>query len=171
MSPLSARDTARLGLLAGTAIILFVFEGLAPRPLPWMRLGLGNLPVLLALLLYGPFPALAVSGVKLLIGGLLSGALAGPGFVIGGGAALASLGAMAAGRRLGRGAFSPVGLSVLGAVAHQGMQLLLAWVYIGRAELWSLLPLSLLIGLVSGFLIGLLARWSRDRLDAADPRE
>jgi ATP/ADP translocase len=47
----------------------------------------------------------------------------------------------------------------------------LAWVYIGRAELWSLLPLSLLIGLISGFLIGLLARWSRDRLDAADPRE
>jgi heptaprenyl diphosphate synthase len=130
---------------------------------------LGNLPVLLTLLLYGAAPALAVSGVKVLVGGLLSGALAGPGFVIGGGAGMASLGVMFAGLRLGRETFSPVGLSVLGAVAHQLVQLLLAWAYVGRAELLSLIPLSLLTGLVSGFLIGLLARWSRDRLDGFHP--
>ena len=77
-------DVARLGLMASAAIVLFVFESLAPKPLPWMKLGLGNLPVLVSLLSFGSGPALAVSAVKLVVGGLLSGGLAGPAFVIGG---------------------------------------------------------------------------------------
>ena len=68
MSARSPALVARLGLLAAAASILFILESLAPRPLPWMRLGLGNLPVLIALLAYGPGPALSVSMVKLFLG-------------------------------------------------------------------------------------------------------
>ena len=60
-------DVARLGLMASAAIVLFVFESLAPRPLPWMKLGLGNLPVLVSLLSFGSGPALAVSAARRLI--------------------------------------------------------------------------------------------------------
>ena len=49
-------DIARLGLLASAAVVLFVFESLAPRPLPWMKLGLGNLPVVVALWIFGGVP-------------------------------------------------------------------------------------------------------------------
>ncbi|MEW6755630.1 MAG: Gx transporter family protein [Candidatus Latescibacterota bacterium] len=162
------RQLTRLGLLGSVAAILFVLEGLAPRPLPWMKLGLGNLPVVVSLLLYGGSAALGVAAVKVAIGGLLSGGLAGPAFVIGGGASLASVVVMAAIRRHTGSAFSPIGLSVLGAVAHQLTQLLIAWQYVGHVGLFSLVPLFLLTGLLSGALIGLLAYWSWRRLARAD---
>lgn len=157
-------DIARLGLLASAAVVLFVFESLAPRPLPWMKLGLGNLPVLVALWSFGGAPALAVSAVKLIVGGLLGGGLAGPAFVIGGGAGLASWLAMVAVRRVAGALFSVVGVSMWGALAHQLSQLALAHLYIGQASLFGLVPLALLTALLSGGLIGLLAWWTLAQL-------
>lgn len=157
-------DVARLGLLASAAIVLFVFEALAPRPLPWMKLGLGNLPVLVSLLSFGSGPALAVSTIKLVVGGLLSGGFAGPAFVIGGGAGLTSWLVMVVVRRLTGRFFSVVGLSIWGALAHQLCQLVLAYGYIGQSGLFALLPLSLFSALLSGGLIGLLAWWTLDQL-------
>tara|TARA_B100000686_G_C16262071_1_gene699757 strand:+ start:151 stop:669 length:519 start_codon:yes stop_codon:yes gene_type:complete len=157
-------DIARLGLLASAAIVLFVFESLAPRPLPWMKLGLGNLPVLVSLLCFGSGPALAVIVIKLVVGGLLSGSFAGPAFVIGGGAGLASWLVMVVVRRIGGKLFSVVGLSIWGALVHQLVQLVLAYAYIGQFGLFALLPLSLFSALLSGGLIGLLAWWTLDQL-------
>ena len=78
----STQRLTRTGLLAAAAVALFIFEGLAPRPLPWMKMGLGNLPVVLSLMSYGPLAALAVSVLKLFLGGLLSGTLANPVFLL-----------------------------------------------------------------------------------------
>ncbi|MEC8645799.1 MAG: Gx transporter family protein [Candidatus Latescibacterota bacterium] len=159
----STRRLTRIGLLAAAAVVLFVFEGLAPRPLPWMKLGLGNLPVMLALMGYGPLAALAVSVLKLFIGGLLSGSLANPAFFIGAGAGMCSWLVMSAAWALGRSIFSAVGLGIWGAVTHQLAQLALAYIYIGQWGIWTLLPVALLGGLISGILIGLLAHWVHDR--------
>jgi len=159
----STRRLTRIGLLAAAAVVLFVFEGLAPRPLPWMKLGLGNLPVMLALMGYGPLAALAVSVLKLFIGGLLSGSLANPAFFIGAGAGMCSWLIMSAARVLGRSIFSAVGLGIWGAVTHQLAQLALAYIYIGQWGMWTLLPVALLGGLISGILTGLLAHWVHDR--------
>jgi len=159
-----AHRVSRLGLLSATAVILFVVESLAPRPLPWMRLGLGNLPVLLALLAYGYRPALAVSLLKLFLGGLFGGTLGGPATLIGLVAGTCSLTAMAAVRCWTPRAFSIVGVSILGAVVHQLVQLVVAAQYIGHFALFSLVPLALITGLVTGGGIGLLALWSRRRL-------
>ena len=148
---------ARLGLLTGAALALFTFEQLVPRPLPWMKLGLANLAVLLALLTQGPAAALLVQLTKWLVGSLLTGSLGGPAFVIAGSAGLASWAVMAlAWRGTGR-LFSPLGLSLLGAAVHQTVQLGTAGLYIHQAGLLSLLPLSLLSALGSGAFIGLLA--------------
>ena len=162
----AAACLARLGMLASVALILSVLETVVPRPLPWMKLGLGNLAVLLALLLYGGRAALAVSVVKLLVGSLITGSLAGPAFIIAGGAGLASLGSMCLAWRAVPRLFSPVGLSILGAVVHQLAQLLLAFLYIRQAGLWGFVPLALATGLVSGAVIGLLAHWTRQKLRA-----
>jgi heptaprenyl diphosphate synthase len=159
----STRRLTRIGLLAAAAVVLFVFEGLAPRPLPWMKLGLGNLPVMLALMGYGPLAALAVSVLKLFIGGLLSGSLANPAFFIGAGAGMCSWLVMSVARALGKSIFSAVGLGIWGALTHQLAQLALAYIYIGQWGMWTLLPVALLGGLISGILIGLLAHWVHDR--------
>ena len=162
----SARGVARLGMLASLAVILYVLEFLAPRPLPWMKLGLGNVPVLLALLVFGAWQAAAVCLVKLGIGGLVSGGFASPVFAIGAGAGVASLAAMAVVHRLTPGLFSPVGLSILGAVVHQLCQLCLAFFYVRHAFLFSLLPIFLATGLVSGAITGVLVYWALDKLRA-----
>ena len=173
MKGMGAREIARIGLLSSAAVILFILEGLAPRPLPWMKLGLGNLPVLVTLLIHGVGAAFGVSGVKLLLGGLLSGRLGGPAFVIGAGAGWASLLVMAVSRRVAGGMFSPIGLSILGASTHQLAQLLIAQFYVGHIGLLSLLPLSLLSGLFSGGLIGLLGFWICKKIEMEEypPKE
>jgi heptaprenyl diphosphate synthase len=167
MKPIPTRQLTRLGLMGSIALILFVFEALAPRVLPWMKLGLGNLAVLLALLSHGFTAALGVSVVKLLVGGLISGSLGGPAFIIGGGAGLVSLSLMAGVRGAIPGVFSPVGLSILGALTHQLVQLLLAsYLYVGQDGLFSFLQLFLVWGLISGTVIGLLAYWTIEKMRA-----
>jgi heptaprenyl diphosphate synthase len=159
------KSVAHLGLLGSLAVILFMVETLVPRLLPSMRLGLGNAAVLLALLLYGWRAGLIVSLVKILLGGLLSGGLFGPAFVIGGGAGLASTAVMGGTHRWMRGRFSPIGLSVLGAVTHQSVQLALAYgIYIRSESLLALLPLFWVGGLLSGGVIGILVYWVVEKL-------
>ncbi len=165
MKSMPPRYLARLGLMGSVALILFIFDALAPRILPWTKLGLGNLAVLLTLLLYGAGPAFGVSMVKLLVGGLISGSLGGPAFVIGGGAGGASLLLMAAVRRVYPGLFSPVGLSIMGALTHQLTQLILAsYLYIGQVGLFAFLHLFLLWGLLSGAVIGLMVFWTFEKI-------
>lgn len=159
----STRRLTRTGLLAAAAVVLFVFEGMAPRPLPWMKLGLGNLPVMLSLMSYGPLAALSVTVLKIFIGGLLSGTVANPAFFIGAGAGICSWSVMSVARSVGGAVFSSVGLGIWGAVTHQLAQLVLAYIYIGQWGIWTLLPFALLGGLISGILIGLLAHWVHKR--------
>ena len=165
---MSTRVLTRLALLTAVALILYIVESAVPRPLPWMKLGLGNAPVLAALLLFGAGPALAVALAKVVLGGLLGGGLAGPAFAIGGGAAVASWATMALLRRFLARAFSPVGLSIAGAVVHQLTQLAIAAAYLGNAGLVHLLPLFLVSGVLSGAATGLATYFALQRLQRLD---
>lgn len=170
IAPPRISSLARLALVAGTALVLFVIEAAVPRPLPWMKLGLGNGAVLLALMLFGVRQAFAVAGIKIVVGGLLTGSLAGPAFVISAGAGMASLSIMGFARHAPAWLFSPIGISIMGAVTHQAAQLLLAYVYIDHSGLFSLLPLFLVGGLLSGGLIGLVVHWILQGLTRMDSR-
>ena len=166
MNLATPRQLTRLGLFSSAALVLFVFEQLVPPPLPWMKLGLGNVAVLLALLALGPGAALAVQLTKWLAGSLLTGSFGGPAFVIAGAAGLASWAAMTGAWRWTGRLFSPLGLSLIGAAAHQLAQLGVACLYIHQTGLFALLPLSLLSALASGSAIGLLVCWLREKLIA-----
>lgn len=154
----------RIALLTATALILFLVESSLPRPLPWMRLGLANAPVLAALMLFGAGPAIAIAVVKWVIGGLLSGGLAGPAFVIGGAGGLASVAIMVLLRRAAPRWFSPVGISIAGALTHQSVQLVVATGYLGTSSLLSLWPMFLIGGVVSGALTGVATYAAIERL-------
>ena len=168
---LQMRDShrlTRLALLTAIALVLFLVEASLPRPLPWMRLGLSNAAVLAALLLFGAGPAVAVSLAKLTVGGLLGGGLAGPAFVIGGAASLASVITMALLHRLLPRLFSPVGLSVAGALMHQSAQLTVAAIYLGHNAMFALLPVFLLSGVLTGLPTGLATYFALQRLGKTD---
>ena len=161
---ISIKSLARLGFLASAGLILFLLESIAPRPLPWIKLGLGNLPVVMALEMFGGLPAMAVSLVKVCGASLISGGFASPTFVIGGVSSLVSVSAMSISRWSAPRCFSVVGISVLGAVTHQLSQLVVAFLYLQNEGLFSFAPLFMLTGLVTGFAIGLIAHFCLARL-------
>lgn len=144
-----------LAFLSALCFFLSAVEYMIPKPLPFMRLGIANLPLLLAvdLLPFGPFLALAavkVVGMSLVTGSLfsyvalfsLAGTLC---------AALVMYGA----RALFRARITAVGISVLGAVSSNAVQVVLAsLVVFGRAAR-LIAPVVLAMGLATGLALGI----------------
>lgn len=167
-SPAEGRNStwlAEIALLIALACVLGVVERiLSPATLvPGVRLGLGNLAILVALLRHGPGAAGAVTAGKVLIIGLAFGTALGPvGLMSATGGAFAWL-AMAGLARLG-GPFSVVGLSIAGASAHVLGQLGIAAVISGSTATLSLLPLLLLASLPTGIAVGLVSRFLLSRI-------
>jgi heptaprenyl diphosphate synthase len=165
---LPARAAARLALLAAIAAVLQIAEGLIPRPVPWLRLGLANGVALLALHRLGFKSALAVTMVRILLGALTLGTLGGPAFLLSAAGGLCAVFVMGAARRWLTPPLSLLGVSVLGSAAHVSGQLatlepllgagagalFLAPVLIGTA-----VPLGLATGLVVLALDRRLAAW------------
>jgi len=163
--------------LAALCLFLSAIEYMLPRPVPFMRLGLSNLPLLLAvdLLPFGAYMALAlvkVAGMSVLSGSLfsyvavfsLAGTLA---------SALVMRGVRAvAGHRL----VSYVGLCVAGAVSSNMVQVALARVFVFGAGARYMAPAFLALGLASGLGLGAFAqvfarrsRWLAGLYDASAP--
>ena len=144
-----------LALLAALAVLLRLGENLLPLPvqLGAIRPGLAN--TITSLYLFG----LRLTGLfltaRVLLVGLLSTGLFTPGFLIGLGGTLLSLLLMEAGRR--RQLFSPYGIGILGAAAHNTGQILTASLIMQSSALFSLLPLLLLLSLPFGLLTGAVA--------------
>ena len=159
------RRTAEIALLIGVGLVLFVFESYVPRPLPWVKLGLGNIVTVLALLLYGPRAAFEVTVLRVVLGSLFAGTMLSPTFLLALGGGLAATTTMSLVRKLWGNRFSPVGLSVWGALGHNLAQLMLAYLLLIRnSGLFSLTPVFLLSSVLAGGSIGLLAHLILRRL-------
>jgi heptaprenyl diphosphate synthase len=153
------RDKYRIALLAAYALGLNSFERLLPTPIPWLRLGLANLITLITLLLYGLRPALMVTLIRVILASLFSGTFLGPSFILSLGGGLTSTFAMGFALSAAGELFSPVGLSIIGALFHNITQLFLAYfLFIQRIEAILLIaPVILLVGTLTGAVNGVIA--------------
>ena len=153
------QDKYRIALLSAYAIALHGFESLLPSPIPWLRLGLANIITLVALCLYGFRVAMMVTLIRVTLSSLFTGTFLGPGFMLSLGGGVTSTLAMGYVLSLVPRLFSPVGLSVIGALFHNMAQLLLAYVLIiqrlGAVLLIS--PFIILLGVVTGTVNGIVA--------------
>ncbi|MDR2246541.1 MAG: Gx transporter family protein [Treponema sp.] len=147
-----------LALLGAFCLFLSALEYLIPKPLPFMRLGLANLPLLLALDIF-PFSAfLALAAVKVLGQALITGTLFSYIFLFSLAGTFFSAAAMYGLRRLlGRGRISFIGAGTAGAVVSTITQLLLAWLFVFRDNVRYLAPPFLAAGVITGFALGLFA--------------
>ncbi|MDH7483453.1 MAG: Gx transporter family protein [Spirochaetales bacterium] len=144
-------------LLAALCFFLSAVEYMLPKPLPFMRLGIANLPILLAvdMLPLGWYMALAaakVVGMSIISGTLFSYVAL---FSLAGTitAALTMRGLW----KLGGRAISHIGVSIAGAVISNAVQMLIArYVMFGNVA-WLIAPVFLATGLVTGTLMGLFA--------------
>ena len=122
-----------------------------------MRLGLANLPIIISLRLL-PFPYLMLlTLVKVLGQGLVNGTLASYVFLFSLTGSYGSVLAMYAASRLPVRFLSEVGISLVGSLTSNTIQVLLSIFFIFGKNSSVIAPLFLGIGTASGFVIGLIA--------------
>lgn len=149
--------TKRLAFLSvsvALAMILAFVESQIPplSAVPGVKIGLANIVSLFILYKLGWREALGVSLVRVLLASLLFGSFVSLTYSMFG--AVLSLTVMIAAKRLLP--FSPIGVSVLGALAHNAGQILAAWIYLGNgAIVYYLIPLSV-SGTLAGIFVGVL---------------
>nr|WP_246157042.1 Gx transporter family protein [Oceanispirochaeta crateris] len=148
----------RIALLGAFSMFLSTIEYLFPRPIPFMRLGLANLPVILSLELFSAPAYFLLILLKVLGQALVNGTLASYVFLF------SMVGSFASGLLMWlcykalRPRISFVGISVMGALTSNMAQIILSISFIFGPSAWRILPLFLGIGLVSGLFIGLFAQ-------------
>jgi heptaprenyl diphosphate synthase len=148
-----------LALLAGLSIALYTVENLIPLPIPWLRIGVGNIGVLLALYMLSPLDGFFVLLIKIVIGSLLSGRFLSPFFLFALGAGVPSYWIMVAVKKLFGRWFGPIGVSVAGAVSHNIFQLAIAYLIVVQSvTVFYLAPILVVLGTVAGALIGAAVR-------------
>ncbi len=158
----------RLAILGALSLFLSTVEYLFPRPIPFMRLGLANLPVILCLDILEDkkkgVPGIPMAGYFLLIllkvlgQGMVNGTMASYVFLFSLVGSFSSGLIMLGAWRFLRPGITFLGISVLGALISNMSQITLSIVFIFGPSAWRILPLFLGIGLGSGVLIGLFAQ-------------
>ena len=151
-----------LGLFTAVALVLSFLETLIPNmlPIPGFKLGLANFAVLLALYLFGFKEAVIVDVCRIILAALLFGnffsfwyALTGAAFAL-----VIELTIKKTDK------FSPIGVSVFGAIFHNLGQFLLAGFIIRSLGIFYYLPFTLIFCILTGFFNGYLVTILKDRL-------
>lgn len=160
-SPRSAGKSAglvRLGMLSAAAVAVYVFEGLIPMPIPWAKLGLSNVVVVVTLFGFGVRSAILVAAVRILAGNLLLGIMLSPAFLFSAAGSSAALAVMAVARWKLVPPLSVVGVSLAGAVANNVVQVMVfISLFAHTGIVANLLGLFMLLGVAVGLLTGLIA--------------
>lgn len=144
-----------MALFVTSALMLSYIESLFPFffGVPGMKLGLANLAVVVVLYHYGWREALTVNILRIILSGLLFGNMFSILFSLGG--ALVSFLCMTAAKRVG---LSLYGVSMAGGVFHNVGQLVIAAFLVGTAAVGYYAPGLLVVGLVTGAVIGALGK-------------
>ena len=163
-----------ISFLAALCLFLATIENAIPKPLPFLRLGLANLPVILALFLLPYRKVLLLVLFKVIAQGVISGTLFSYIFLFSAGGSFSSGIAMIAifalcGNSHGEKEYrkiigerklfsvSAVGISLFGSLASTFAQLFLAKFFLFGENTKYIAPILLISGLVTGFLLGVFA--------------
>jgi len=159
---ITPKTLALIAMLAALAMIISYLERFIPMTaLPGVKLGLANIVTLIALYTLGALPALAISALRILMAGFMFTGVNAMMYALAGGG-LAFLGMVTAKRiRL----FSIIGVSVVGAVAHNTGQIAVAALVVGTPGLAWYLPALIAAGAVTGVVTGLVGRQVTGRME------
>ena len=158
------RKITTAALLAATALIIFVVEAQIPTltPVPGIKLGLSNIVTLFALYSIGPWFALAVLAVRILLGGLITGQVMALLYSFSGGL-LAFFVSVVIYRLFPLKQVWVV--SAIAAVFHNVGQIIVAIAVTSTPELIVYLPVLIVAGIVAGVFTGLCAQFLLIRLE------
>ena len=161
-------DKKLLPFLAALCLFLAAVEYAIPKPLPFLRLGLANLPVIVALFLLPSRDIYKLILLKIIGQALITGTLFSYIFAFSAAGSLASGLAMMGVHRLFKNRISCIGLSLAGAAANNLAQLAVARLILFGSATKYIAPILLISGAVTGLLLGIFtqlfiekSRWFR----------
>ncbi len=146
-----------IALFAAFSMFAATLEYLFPRPVPFFRLGLANLPIIMAFPILD-FPSLIVLTLLKVLGqALINGTLASYVFLLSLTGSFASFFIMYGLYRLAGRRISYLGISLGGALASNTVQSVFSVLVIFGEQAWVILPLFYGLGFAAGMVIGVLA--------------
>jgi len=145
--------------MAAYAIALHGIERFIPMPIPWLRFGFANIIALTTLVLFGFKAAMFVTILRIVIGSMFIGTFLGPSFIMSLTAGVSATLIMGLFYTIFGRIFSPIGISLIGALFHNLAQLGTAYfLFIHNIDaILMLTPLIILIGIFSGALNGIVS--------------
>ncbi len=161
--PASDERRFRLTFFSALCLFLSMVEYAIPKPLPFLRLGLANLPILLAFSKLRPKDVAALVAVKTVGQGLISGTLFSYVFLFstaGSSAAAMGMGLVYYGfvRGRARPLAGLVGMSLSGSLCNSAAQLAVARHLIFDSATNYIAPILLCSGMTTGLLLGIFAQ-------------
>ncbi|MDD3139770.1 MAG: Gx transporter family protein [Lachnospiraceae bacterium] len=153
---------AYFGVFVALALIFSYIETLIPVhfAIPGIKLGLANLIIVIALYKIGWKEAFLLSVVRVILAGFLFGNM----FSIVYSLAGCTLSLLIMFLLKKKGGFSILGISIAGGVFHNVGQLVVAMIVLESTNLSYYLPVLLFAGIITGFIIGILANEVLGRL-------
>ena len=150
-----SKKVARMGVFIALAMIFSYIEVLIPFNfgIPGVKLGIANIVTVTSLYIFSTGEAFGISVIRIVLMGILFGNGMSLLYSLAGG--LLSFLAMWIGKKINW--FSVMGVSVAGGVFHNVGQILAVMFVMKNTIFVAYLPVLLVAGVVTGYLIGLLA--------------
>ncbi len=144
-----------LSVLVSVGLALSVLESAIPLPIafPGAKLGLSNMVVLVTLVVFGFNDGITVAMLKSIVLMLVTGSVSS--FIYSFSGAIFSCIIMYIGYRFFSEVFSLIGVSILGALAHNFAQVTVASIIMNNMRIYTYLPFLMLVSLFSGYFVGL----------------
>lgn len=154
------KKIALFGLFVALAFVFSYFESMIPFNfgIPGVKLGLANIVVLVALYTMKPTEAFAIAVVRIVLVGLTFGNLFSLAYSLCGG--ILSYVVMLITKKT---KLSIIGVSMLGGVCHNLGQIIVAGFIMKNVKIAYYFPVLMIAGLVTGLLMGVIARIVVDR--------
>lgn len=160
-----------LSLLTALALVISLIEQMFPVPIgiPGAKLGISNIVILTTLVVFGFKEAIIVAILKSILLMLITGSVTSFWYSFAG-AICSSLG-MGLAYRFLHPPFSLIGVSEIGAISHNLGQLTVAMIVFSNYKLYYYMPVLTLLGLATGFFVGLASNYLTKHLKKVIPNE
>jgi heptaprenyl diphosphate synthase len=151
----TARSIALCGVMTALAIVFGYIEHLIPLPIGiyGIKLGIANLVTVVMLYALNAYSAFSINTVRIVLCSMLFGSFTSFWYSIVGG--LLSFFVMIILKKTNK--FSPMGISICGAIAHNIGQIAVAIVILEEFKIALYLPILLISGAITGAIIGILS--------------
>lgn len=149
------KELVYTSLLVAIALAVSLIETMIPLPvmIPGAKLGLANMIILVTLMVFGFKRGFQVAVLKSVLLMLVTGF--GPSFLYSFAGAIFATCMMGLSLRYTSKIFSTIGISIIGAVAHNFAQVVVASYVLGSLMVFTYFPFLTFIGMVTGYFVGL----------------